>query len=30
MIGMGSLLAVPAVRAENIDKQRQQIQQSID
>lgn len=30
MIGMGSLLAVPAVSAENIDNQRQQIQKSID
>jgi len=30
MIGMGSLLAVPAVSAENIDSQRQEIQKSID
>ena len=30
MIGMGSLLTVPAVSAENIDSQRQEIQKSID
>jgi peptidoglycan hydrolase CwlO-like protein len=30
MIGMGSLLTVPAVSAENINSQRQEIQKSID
>jgi peptidoglycan DL-endopeptidase CwlO len=30
MIGMGSLLTVPSVSAENIDSQRQEIQKSID
>jgi peptidoglycan DL-endopeptidase CwlO len=30
MIGMGSLFTVPAVSAENIDSQRQEIQKSID
>ena len=30
MIGMGSFLTVPAVKAENIDAQRAQIQQNID
>lgn len=30
MIGMGSLLTVPAVKADNIDTQRSQIQQSIE
>ena len=30
MIGMGSLLTVPAVSAENIDSQRQEIQKNID